>query len=371
MAVLINYPETIQFRDTINYVNRYMQNNFVDDPDRSRTLKFTGTVKIHGTNAAIVYQRNLGYWCQSRNRVLSIINDNADFAQHMESLAEQFLTQYVLFHCSILGEYYQEGSTIVIYGEWCGGNVQGQANVAIQGLPKMFVIFKIKIIRENARMNRSTTSVDERYKESPNGFWLEPKQWMNIKWHENSIYNIYDFPSFEIDIDFNAPHLSQDRLTQLTEKIDRECPIGTYFGRSGCGEGIVWTEWQHTHGSLTFKVKGRQHMIINSKVLVPIQIPKMTSMKEFVEYACTENRMQQAFHCIQEEYGSIDTKDFTTFVRWLVEDIVKEEKETMKESHIEPKDLTRAITSTAEKWFNQHSVESRQRKSGRKQKMSK
>ena len=366
MATFIPYPETVQFRDAITYVNRHMQHNLSHDSDRSRTLKFLGTVKLHGTHAAIVYQQKLGRWCESRNRILSITNDNAGFAQHMDRLAEQFLSDYVLFDSSTIRKYYEEGSTIVIHGEWCGADVQDKSNVAICSLPKMFVIFKIKIICERKKSTKSASSAEEKYKESPNGFWLEPKEWSQIKWHEKSIYNIYEFPTYEIDIDFHAPDRSQDQLTKLTEAIDRQCPVGAHFGQNGCGEGIVWVEWQQTHGALTFKVKGPQHRIINSDVLVPIQTPKMNSMEEFVDYACTKNRMQQAYHCLEEEYGSVSAKDCAVFIRWLVEDIIKEERETMDESHIDRRDLTRAITSKAEKWFNEHLMENRKRKGGRK-----
>jgi hypothetical protein len=91
--------------------------SFGDCPNQLPTLKFIGTVKLHGANAAIVYQQNIGHWHQSRNRVISVINDNAGFAQHMDSLAENFLTDHVLPHCSTIREYYEQGSTIVIYGE--------------------------------------------------------------------------------------------------------------------------------------------------------------------------------------------------------------------------------------------------------------
>jgi hypothetical protein len=62
----------------------------------------------------------------------------------VDSLAENFLTEHVIPHCSAIQEYYEQGSTIVIFGEWCGSDIQGNANVAITGLPKMFVIVKNK-----------------------------------------------------------------------------------------------------------------------------------------------------------------------------------------------------------------------------------
>lgn len=355
MAFLIAYPETVQFRQIVTYVEKHMSSAVDDQPIKLPTLKFTGTVKLHGTNAAIGYQRDIGYWYQSRNRVLTRNNDNAGVFECMYPLSETFFSD----HCPTLQQYSEQGSTVIIYGEWCGSNIQGAANVAITGLKKIFVIFKVKIINQVEATQRNKTNVEERYKTSPNGYWLDPEEWKDIKWHEQSIYNIFDFPTYEIDINFNNPESSQDILTQMTDTVERQCPVGAYFNRSGCGEGIVWTEWKETHGTLLFKVKGRQHRIINSKTLVPIRPVVCTSAQDFIEYSCTINRMEQAYNCIYEELRSIEKKDFNRFVRWLTEDIIKEEKDTMDIAHVDAKNLTHLITNKTQKWFNYRLTNSR------------
>lgn len=370
MAKLIVYPETVQFRQTITYVRQNIGYGIGDRPKQLPTLKFTGTVKLHGSNVAIGYQQNMGYWFQSRNRVLSATSDHAGFVEHMDSLVETYFNEYVFFSCPTIREYSEQGATIVIYGEWCGDNIQGQANVAITGLPKMFVIFKIKIIRHMQVSRRTGVNVQEKYKDNRDGFWLDPEEWSNVKWHEHSIYNIYDFPTYEINIDYNNPEFSQNTLTKITEDVERQCPVGTYFNRIGCGEGIVWTEWKETHGALTFKVKGREYSIVNSKILVPTHTLKFNSAQDFIEYACTINRMKQAYNCIHDELASVEAKDFSIFVRWLTEDIIKEEKDTMDVAHINPKDLIRLVTSKSQTWFDTYLIEDRKIKT-RKNKTSK
>ncbi|UJR21040.1 hypothetical protein I4U23_024140 [Adineta vaga] len=338
MARLLVYPETLQFREVISYVARYMRCTIDDDNDQLPTLKFIGTVKLHGCNTAIVYQKDIGYWCQSRKHVLTLTNDHADFAQHMNSLAETFLTDYVFSECPVIREYYEQGSTIAIYGEWCGGDIQGQANIAIRNLPKMFAIFRIKILNKK-KVPKTSFRSDQRE------FWLPSQYWENIKWHERSIYNVFDFPAYSIDIDFKAPELSQKTLIQITNKIEQQCPVGAYFNRIGCGEGVVWIEWNQSHGNLAFKVKGREYSVINTSILVPMQPPILNGIQEFVDYACTKNRMQQVFNSVLEELESmIDIKDFSTFLRWLAEDIIKEEKDTMNAAYIDAKDVVRGIT---------------------------
>ena len=204
---MIAYPETEQFRNVITSVTKNTRRREEDRDKELPTLKFIGTVKLHGTNSAIGYQKDLGHWCQSRNNVLTPQKDNAGFAQCMDPLADRFFNEYVLPQSATIREHYEQGQKIIIYGEWCGGNIQ--KNVAICGLPKMFVIFKVRV-RVEPEAATTTTVVEgataaeetEEERDSKYSFWLEPKEWADIKWHDKSIYNIYDFPIYEIDIDF-------------------------------------------------------------------------------------------------------------------------------------------------------------------------
>ena len=64
-----------QFRDVIKSVNDHCKKFGKEKP----TLKFVGTVKIHGTSAAVNVDRNDNIVFQSRERELSIESDNAGF----------------------------------------------------------------------------------------------------------------------------------------------------------------------------------------------------------------------------------------------------------------------------------------------------
>jgi hypothetical protein len=89
-------------------------------------------------------------------------------------------------------------------------------------------------------------------------------------------------------------------------------------------------------------------------------------VQDFVEYACTENRMQQAYNYLYEELKSVEMKDFTTFVRSLVEDIIKEENDTIAAAHIDAKKINSAITNKTQVWFNDQLVEDRKAKAKQK-----
>ena len=347
---MITYPETEQFRHVITQVERYTRRREEDRDKKLPTMKFIGTVKLHGSNAGIGYQKDSEHWCQSRNNILTPQKDNVGFAQCIDRLADQFFNDHVLHQSSVIREHYENGRKIVIFGEWCGGNIQ--KGVAITGLPKMFVIFKIRVCDEkmtSTEENKGTNEIQNEVRKS--SFWIEPAEWSAIKWHEKSIYNIYDFPTFEIEIDFNFPKLSQDKLTKITEEVERRCPVGAYFNKIGVGEGVVWTEWTQSGGDLTFKVKGEQHSVSAVKTLAAVDVEKLANIQEFVSYVCTENRMRQGLDYLREQQLTIEMKNVGAFLKWIFNDIIKEEMDTMQKSDIDPKDIGREVQHKARTWF--------------------
>lgn len=369
MAFLIRYPETESFRDVVTYATRHNHRYRRDLNEQLTVVKFIGTVKLHGAIASIVYQQDLGHWYQSRNRVTTATNDDDAFVQHIDLFADQFFRENILPCCSIIRERYERGGTIVIYGEWCGEDIQ--SDVAITGLIKMFVVFKVRTIdAKHRKIDEPSTSViaenEEQQHDHAGEFWLAPEEWSKIECHERSVYNIYDFPTYEINVDFNLSNLSVDLLSNITEKIEQQCPVGTYFGRSGHGEDVVWTEWIQTHGDLTFKVKSHKHSVTEADTLASIGVFQVTNIQELVEYACTENRMHQVIDFMHEDSVSIELKNLSTFLRLLAEDIIKEEKDTMDAAHISAKEVMRAITNKAQGWFSERILRDHKAKAQKK-----
>ncbi|UJR36396.1 hypothetical protein I4U23_029119 [Adineta vaga] len=350
---MISYPETEQFRHVITEVTRRTRPTEEDYHKPLPVLKFIGTVKLHGTNSGVGYQKDAGHWLQSRNNVLTLQKDNAGFAQYMEPIADRFFNEFVLPQSPAIQEQYEQGRKIIIYGEWCGGNIQ--KGVAITGLPKMFVIFKIRVRDETkfTLQEAAQAEDDVQEKSTAHSFWLEPKDWSHIKWHEKLIYNIFDFPIYEIEIDFQEPKLSQNKLVEITEAVEKECPVGKYFEKTGIGEGVVWTEWAQTRGDLRFKVKGEEHSVSKVKTLAPVDTEKLATVNEFINYACTENRMRQGLEYLREQQLTTEMKNIGTWMKWLVGDILKEEKDTIEASNIDVKDITRAIPNKAKPWYQQ------------------
>lgn len=121
------FPSINQFRNVIRHVKDHAQYAGKDengDPifDRSielPTLSFRGTVKLHGTNAGIIYDlytKEFSY--QSRERVLELTQDNAGFMLYMKN-REAMLER--IFQSS----YAPAGTEkIALFGEWCGSGIQ-------------------------------------------------------------------------------------------------------------------------------------------------------------------------------------------------------------------------------------------------------
>ena len=80
------FSEIEQFRHVVFNANQFFDHH--GRPDNIRTLCFEGTVKLHGTNAGL--RRFKGkYQPQSRNNIISVDNDNMEFAAFVESVPKK------------------------------------------------------------------------------------------------------------------------------------------------------------------------------------------------------------------------------------------------------------------------------------------
>ena len=293
------------------------------------TLTFRGTVKLHGTNSAIVLYKQSDFVdgdqyhfeFQSRENVLTLEGDtpldNAGFMRTMLTKDYRKLFAGIEFN-----------DYCAIYGEWCGQGIQ--KSVGITQLPKMFVIFGVKI--------------DEVYQDM--------KNFAHLKIEDQQIYNIMQFSNFSIDIDFNCPELMQNKLIELTDGVEKECPVAKYFGVEGIGEGIVW-EYVNGEERYIFKVKGEKHQNSKVKTLTTVDVEAVENVNAFIEYAVTENRLLQGIDKMKELGLPIEPKTTGDYLRWVYNDVVKEEADTMIANGIDQKKIGSAISAKARIfWLN-------------------
>lgn len=327
------YPSIEQFRNIIRKVKErhdYVGRDENDEPIYKHDsdypiLRFKGTVKVHGTNSAIVkYTESDELQYQSRNNIITKENDNAGFVNYISQYESELNSIFNNIEENYSEIYNEPIDSIVIYGEWAGGNIQ--KGVAINQVPKFFIIFEIMV----------------------NGVTFDYSLIIN-QYNNQRIFDIRQVDQFFIDIDFNKPELSQQQLIDWTIKVEDECPVGKLMGVSGIGEGIVFTCMSQP--DLKFKSKGEKHSVSKVKVLNPIDTEILESMHEFVEYAVTESRLQQGIDYLKEQNIPISMKSTGDFLRWIVNDIQKEESDTIEENGFIEKKLNPLISIKAKTWY--------------------
>jgi hypothetical protein len=291
---------------------------------------YRGTVKLHGTNAGVTLTPKDDLVYQSRNRILTLGDDNQGFVAGIspfESSLRDILT-HIRMHWDL-----SDDAEVSIFGEWCGRGIQ--KGVAISQLPKMFVIFAAHA----------------------NDQWLDAKQLLRVLSPRNGpIYNIHDFPTYEIEIDFDLPGIAQNAMVEITEAVERECPVGKQFGVQGIGEGVVWTPaisgTPADQSKYWFKVKGEKHSSSRVATLAAVDVEIIKRKDDLVQALVTPSRLNQALHwLVAEEKLELKIQNIGTFLRWVFNDIAKEEADTIEASGFQVKELGKPISDVAKRFF--------------------
>jgi hypothetical protein len=336
MVKISKFPKIGQYREVVKevqFMSAYsgkddLGNAIYDHSLPKPTLKFKGLVKLHGTNAGVGHNPVVSIWVQSRTNIIKVGQDNAGFAFFVESNKEAFLSLVEQVRDENRGKI-GEDDDIIIFGEWAGEGIQ--KGVAITGIPKSFFIFDVKI-------RPADETVDPYYVE-----------YDYLRDTDNRIYNINDYLSYEIEIDFNAPERSQNKLAEITQAVEALCPVGKAFGVEGIGEGVVWSTVYNGH-KLRFKVKGDKHSVTKVKKLASVDTEKLANIEEFVEYAVTENRIIQGLNAVFPN-GELDKSQLGVFMKWMMTDILAEETDTLVENGLEPKDIGKYVSNKARTMF--------------------
>jgi len=142
---LIKMPSISQFRNIVQNVIRQAQyvetledgTVIYDKNAKLPILKFTGTEKIHGTNAAFC-MNNHENWCQSKNNIITPEKDNAGFAFFVEARKDSFIN--IVKNLSETHNINLDKKTICLFGEFCGGNIQKLS--CFSNTDKKFVLFQ-------------------------------------------------------------------------------------------------------------------------------------------------------------------------------------------------------------------------------------
>lgn len=325
------YPSIEQFRSVKRAIEMHTQFVSKDETtgeitvDRTRTLptvEFAGTVKIHGTCSAVRIE-NGEYKCQSREREITPSDDNAGFARFIAALPQDLLKNVF-------------GDNVVVHGEWAGQGVQPK--VAVSQLPKFYTVFAVSPLQESYEYRN----------------FSELNTAKNIeKLNVHRIFLICQFKSFKVTVDFEKPETAVETMNRLTLQVENECPVGKFFGISGVGEGIVWkpTDPKYNDSRFVFKTKGEKHSASKVNVLATVDVVKAKSVDDFVARCVHEGRLQQGFNWLAENKHEQTEKSTGLFIKWVTNDVLKEEMDTLTASGLTPKDINGNVSSVARKWY--------------------
>lgn len=306
-----DYGKTLQFRNVVKDARSFCKTFNVPLP----VVDFVGTVKLHGTNAAVGIKDGQIY-CQSRKRIITPEDDNMGFARFVED-NKDFFAQLLK---DAANQY--DSQDVLLYGEWCGKGIQ--KGVGISEVPKMFVVFEI--------------STDKGI-HCPSGFNLIPDT------KDIPVYNIFNFGAYHISVDFSNPDLAANTLSRITDEVEKSCPAAKYFGVDGVGEGVVW-RGNFNGIDLKFKVKGDKHSVSKVKKIATVDPEVLENIQQFVEYAATNNRLEQGL----QEVG-LDQKSIGKFIGWVNKDIYEEEKDVLDANNLSMKQVGSKIADVARNYY--------------------
>lgn len=309
------FPSINQFRSTVKAERDHAAYHGI----APRVRRFLGTVKLHGTNAGISCMPDGEVIYRSRSRIITPDADNHGFARHMAANHDAV--------CTILGSIPTNGEMATIFGEWCGAGIQ--AGVGISAEQKMFVVFAARVGDE----------------------WIDEATIGRAP--DARIFNIHDYPTWSMEIDFDKPEQAQNDLCALTEEVERECPVAKAFGHSGIGEGIVWTPADDDRRRrFWFKVKGEKHSASKVKVLAAVDVERFRARDDLVAALVTENRLAQGMDMhINEFHRPLEMSAIGDFLRWVFNDVIKEEADTIAASGFEQKELGKGISDVAKRFY--------------------
>lgn len=342
----IKWPSIEQFRNVVKNVQHRASYVGMDDNGNAiynnlqpkPTLKFEGTVKLHGTNSSVVISPICKFWAQSRENIITPEKDNAGFALFAhanEKIFQDIATFAVTIASFPIVPRYKGISTqdFVIFGEWCGKGIQ--KGVAISELPKMFVIFGMAFVDAEGQKTYLTREEIS-------------KSLIGYTGTETQIYSIYDFPTWNLDIDFENPHESQNKLNEITMKVEAECPVGKSFGVSGVGEGVVWRciSPGYEDSGYWFKVKGEAHSKSKVKTLAIVDIERINNIKELAERLANNGRLEQGYQLVFDTLngGEPDITKMGEFIKWTMQDIFKEDLDVIVESGFNGKEINGPVS---------------------------
>ncbi len=331
-----NMPSIKKFIDTVHdvrhqtyYIETLEDGTIVTDETKELpVLNFICTEKLHGTFAGVEFDKSTKeITALSKGNVITPEKDNAGFAMFVETNKEYFKEMLD----SIPGNW----SKIMLTGEWAGPGIQ--KGVGINEIPqKTFFMFGIRFKIDKYEWVRFPESILD----------------IIAEFGPDTVRSIFEFKTWEIKADYNNP--CADEFNKIRDEVDKESPVAKSYGITGTGEGIVCVAYNKDK-RLVFKHKGESHSKVHKKKQPKQKDPKEQEKQEFADKVTPGWRLEQAVQevCDTNNGGYPTMKDMGPVIKWVIQDIIKEETELFKEYNFSVKDIQKYVSVIVRDWFKQ------------------
>lgn len=325
------FPSIESFHNLRRTLSRYAYFTPTED------VVYRAKVKLHGTNSGITVLSDGRVVPQSRNRVISIGDDNMGFAQFVDETKEFWKT------------FANPEKPVVIYGEWCGKGIM--KNAAIADIDKqVYAIFAIQV----GRTDDEDASV-----------YIDPEQLRNIVLDQgNAPSNVYVLPWYGEEVVVNFSNIESmekavERFNTMVEEVEKCDPwVEKTFGVKGTGEGLVFypvsfgkvverEQWSR----FMFKAKGEKHKVVKQKKPVQVDPEVANTISEFVENVVTENRLEQMARELGRGELLFEHRMIGPFIGLVCKDVQKETAAELEAAGLDWKQVNKQVSHKAREWY--------------------
>jgi hypothetical protein len=206
--------------------------------------------------------------------------------------------------------------------------------------------------------------------------WLDISEMEDLRDEDARVFNIHQFGSFEVKIDFNderSVERGRERMKFILE-AEKECPVGQYFGAKGTGKGIVWQVVQcegvpemgakYMEDRFWCKTKGVKHTEFRKEPkMKKVKRVKDEKMDSLLEAIVTKGKLEQVLQVLEREMlVLVEMKSLGIFIKWVYADVVKEEYDRIAEAGFEKDALKGPVAAVAKNWYIERMKEKKDEK---------
>lgn len=328
------------------------------------TIRYRGTIKLHGSNCAVIVGPDGLITTQSRTRTITPEDDFKGFARWISDKERsaffrgraEDIRQTV--RCS------QHSNYVIFYGEWVGPGVMPGSALS-QLTERCFVVFATWAGNEthgltlyhpfkgSALIHAQKNAAHERNVVCALGIFCTLGY--SSKMLRGQTVTVYD--EFVTVTDPTSRAALDARSKELTAQVELECPLTKILGVAGAvGEGIVWEPIGDHFGipELRFKTKGKAHAVVGPKPEKTVSAELTDKINAFMSYACTQQRLEQGLEALSERSIKVDIRAMGEYLKWFSLDVQRECGDQLAEMSVDWKEVQPAVQNFARNFFKEH-----------------